>query len=115
MISFTNDEGVIRPLGEHVSLTTTRPVLLLSDDDSWRENASCRDTDPDLFFPVGSTGPALEQIATAISVCDDCPSKKPCLDFALTTNQDSGVWGGTSEEDRRKIRRRWLAERRKSA
>ena len=40
-------------------------------------------------------------------MCDQCEAKAPCLEFALTTNQDSGVWGGTSEEERRKLRRQW--------
>ena len=38
-------------------------------------------------------------------MCDTCDAKTPCLQFALSTNQDSGVWGGTSEEERRKLRR----------
>jgi WhiB family transcriptional regulator, redox-sensing transcriptional regulator len=71
----------------------------------WRAHASCRDTDPDLFFPVGTTGPAVEQIAAAKAVCASCPSRQPCLEFALETNQDSGVWGGLSEDERRTIRR----------
>ena len=76
---------------------------------------SCRDTDPDLFFPVGTTGPAIEQIDAAKAVCDQCQAKEPCLEFALTTNQDSGVWGGTSEEERRKLRRQWLAAKRRAS
>ena len=84
------------------------------DSDNWRQFSACRDTDPDLFFPVGTTGPALEQIAAAKAVCDSCDAKAPCLEFALTTNQDSGVWGGTSEEERRKLRRAWVAEQRRA-
>jgi WhiB family redox-sensing transcriptional regulator len=38
-----------------------------------------------------------------------------CLDFALATNQESGVWGATSEEERRKLRKAWLAARRKAS
>jgi WhiB family transcriptional regulator, redox-sensing transcriptional regulator len=71
----------------------------------WRNDAACRDTDPDLFFPVGTTGPAVEQIASAKQVCFECPCRQACLDFALATNQDSGIWGGTSEEERRAMRR----------
>ena len=71
----------------------------------WRIDAACRDTDPDLFFPVGTTGMALEQIAQAKKVCTSCPCREACLDFAILTNQDSGIWGGTSEEERRAIRR----------
>jgi WhiB family redox-sensing transcriptional regulator len=45
-------------------------------------------------------------------VCRSCEAQEPCLDFALATNQESGVWGGTSEEERRKLRKAWLAARR---
>ena len=78
----------------------------------WRCHAACRDTDPDLFFPVGSTGLALEQIQSAKVVCQTCASQDDCLEFALATNQDSGIWGGTSEEERRMLRRRRVAEQR---
>ena len=69
---------------------------------------------PTCSSPVGTTGPAIDQIAAAKSVCDQCEAKSPCLEFALTTNQDSGVWGGTSEEERRKLRRQWVAARRRA-
>ena len=72
----------------------------------------CRDTDPDLFFPVGTTGAALVQIDQAKAVCGDCPAQTECLDFALATNQDSGIWGGTSEEERRTLRRAFVARQR---
>lgn len=75
----------------------------------WRRDAICRDTDPDLFFPVGTTGQALVQIDRAKEVCDQCTVKVDCLEFALETNQDSGIWGGTSEEERRKLRREYVA------
>jgi WhiB family redox-sensing transcriptional regulator len=87
----------------------------LNDNDDWRELAACRDTSPDLFFPVGTTGPAIEQIAQAKSVCRTCDAQSACLEFALVTNQDSGVWGGTSEEERRKLRRAWLARQRRAS
>lgn len=74
-------------------------------DYSWRHESLCADTDPELFFPIGTTGQALLQIAKAKEVCTNCPVKSECLDFALETNQDSGIWGGTSEEERRNIRR----------
>ena len=75
-------------------------------DYSWRDMALCRDTDPELFFPVGTTGMALVQIDQAKQICGECAARAACLDFALATNQDSGVWGGLSEEERRVIRRR---------
>jgi WhiB family redox-sensing transcriptional regulator len=80
----------------------------------WRRYAVCRDTDPDLFFPVGTTGQALVQIDRAKEVCDQCTVKVDCLEFALETNQDSGIWGGTSEEERRKLRREYVARQKKS-
>jgi WhiB family redox-sensing transcriptional regulator len=71
----------------------------------WIERSRCIGEDPELFFPIGSTGPAVEQTARAIAVCQDCPVRLECLEWALETCQDAGVWGGLSEEDRREIRR----------
>ncbi|MEQ1698689.1 MAG: WhiB family transcriptional regulator [Ilumatobacteraceae bacterium] len=81
-------------------------LALANADYTWRRDAICRDTDPDLFFPVGTTGYALVQIDRAKQVCGECPVHNECLEYALETNQDSGIWGGTSEEERRTIRRR---------
>jgi WhiB family redox-sensing transcriptional regulator len=81
-------------------------------DYGWRADALCRDTDPELFFPVGTTGQALVQIDRAKHVCGQCPVKVECLEFALETNQDSGIWGGLSEEERRFIRRQRAARSR---
>ncbi|MGH9133878.1 MAG: WhiB family transcriptional regulator, partial [Ilumatobacteraceae bacterium] len=72
-------------------------VALAAADDQWRDQALCRDTDPDLFFPVGTTGMALVQIEHAKRVCGQCTVAAECLEFALATNQDSGIWGGLSE------------------
>jgi WhiB family redox-sensing transcriptional regulator len=96
-----------------MALTWIRPESL--ETDSWRSAASCRSVDPDLFFPVGTTGLALDHIASAKAVCGACPVQEPCLEFALETNQDSGVWGGTSEEERRAIRRQRARQRRAAA
>jgi WhiB family redox-sensing transcriptional regulator len=98
-----------------VALTQSRSLSLSIERDDWRELSACRDTDPDLFFPVGTTGPAIEQIDTAKAVCRTCDVQQACLEFALTTNQDSGIWGGTSEEERRVLRRQWVARNRRSA
>jgi WhiB family redox-sensing transcriptional regulator len=72
----------------------------------WRHEAACRDEDPELFFPIGNTGPALLQIEDAKAVCRRCAVIEPCLKWALESGQDSGVWGGTSEDERRAIKRR---------
>lgn len=79
----------------------------------WRTLAECRDSDPTLFFPVGSTGPAVAQIAAAKEICGSCPVNEDCLQYALETNQEAGVWGGYAEDERRRLRKRWLADRRR--
>lgn len=91
---------------------TTQTLPFMNAVTDWRSMALCRDTEPDLFFPVGTTGAALDQIAAAKSVCTQCAARSECLDFALDSNQDSGVWGGLSEEERRQIRRERAAARR---
>ena len=96
-----------------MALTWSRAIDWDAED--WRDHAACRDTEPDLFFPVGTTGPALEQIEAAKAVCRMCDSQAPCLEFALATNQESGVWGATSEEERRKLRKAWLARQRRAS
>jgi WhiB family redox-sensing transcriptional regulator len=91
---------------EELLLTTTITT-------DWRDLAACRDSEPALFFPIGTTGPAVEHIEAAIAICSTCPVQESCLQYALETNQESGVWGGFAEDDRRRLRKRWLAERRR--
>ena len=98
-----------------MALSSAHLLSLTIASDEWRRTAACRDTDPDLFFPVGTTGPAIEQIENAKAVCRQCDSQQDCLEFALATNQDSGIWGGTSEEERRKLRKQYAARQRRSA
>ena len=81
----------------------------------WREIAACRDSEPTLFFPIGTTGLAVEQIEEAKGICTDCLVTEDCLQYALQTNQEAGVWGGYAEDERRRLRKRWLAERRRAA
>lgn len=81
----------------------------------WRDLAACRDSEPNLFFPVGTTGPALDFIEEAKTICGECSVRDECLMYALETNQESGVWGGYAEDERRRLRKRWLADRRKRA
>jgi WhiB family redox-sensing transcriptional regulator len=83
------------------------------DDIRWRDDAACRNTNPDLFFPVGSTGEAVEETTAAIALCRRCPVREECLEFAMVTNQRDGIWGGMSEEDRRRMRSAWVAARRR--
>ena len=72
----------------------------------WRHRALCRDEDPELFFPIGTTGPAASQVEQAKIVCRHCTVVEDCLSWALETGQEAGVWGGTSEAARRALRRR---------
>ena len=81
----------------------------------WRDTAACRDSEPNLFFPIGSTGPAVDQIEAAKAICVECIVREDCLAYALETNQEAGVWGGYAEDERRRLRKRWLAERRRRA
>jgi WhiB family redox-sensing transcriptional regulator len=66
----------------------------------WLRSAACVGEDPELFFPVGTSGPALRDVTAAKRVCARCPVTDECLSFALSNGQASGVWGGTCEEER---------------
>lgn len=88
-------------------LTITKP--------DWREIAACRDSEPSLFFPIGTTGLAIEHIQEAKGICSLCLVADECLQYALQTNQEAGVWGGYAEDERRRLRKRWMAERRRAA
>ncbi|MGW0080840.1 WhiB family transcriptional regulator [Streptomyces sp. NPDC003393] len=81
--------------------------------DQWRDHAACRGQDPDLFFPIGTTGPALAQLEQARAVCRRCPVQERCLEWALDTDQTIGVWGGTTESERRALKRRRAVARRR--
>ncbi|MEU2156800.1 WhiB family transcriptional regulator [Streptomyces sp. NPDC019396] len=80
--------------------------------ENWRHDAACLDEDPDLFFPIGNSGPALFQAEEAKTVCRACPVREECLAWAMEYGQDSGVWGGLTEDERRALKRRMA--RRKS-
>jgi len=82
------------------------------DVNTWRTRSACRVSDPDIFFPIGSSGPAVEQIETARRICAACAVNTECLEFALATNQEAGIWGGATEEERRKLRKVWLTKQR---
>lgn len=71
----------------------------------WRHRAACADSDPELFFPIGTSGPAQLQITEAKAICRRCPVIMQCLNWALSTGQDSGIWGGMTEDERRALKR----------
>lgn len=70
----------------------------------WRDRAACLDEEPELFFPVGTDGPALLQTAEAKAVCRRCPVLRECLRTAMTAG-DGGVRGGLSENERAALSR----------
>lgn len=77
----------------------------------WRHDAACRDEDPELFFPVSDLGPGAHQIARAKSVCARCPVRAQCLEYALDNGLTHGIFGGTTETDRRNLLRRTREQR----
>lgn len=75
-------------------------------DMSWKAEGACRPLDPDLFFPVGNTGPAMAQANEAKAVCLGCPVRIRCRNYALKRPEVHGVWGGMTEEERAALQRR---------
>jgi WhiB family transcriptional regulator, redox-sensing transcriptional regulator len=72
---------------------------------SWYHRAACGTSGADLFFPAGRSGAAVDDIDAAKRVCARCPVRTACLAFAIETNQEYGVWGGTTEDERRPLRK----------
>lgn len=81
----------------------------------WRDDALCADAvtrgvlDPELFFPRGTTGAALLEAEDAKRVCYSCPVIQDCLTFGM--GQEFGIWGGMSELDRKRAKRKRQRER----
>jgi WhiB family redox-sensing transcriptional regulator len=87
-------------------LTMTRtnsPTFGVPTPGAWRQQASCRGVDPEIFYPVSEDE---EAAADAKAVCATCPVREPCLEHALTTREKHGVWGGLDERERRRVLRR---------
>ncbi len=72
----------------------------------WRAEAACSGLDTHLFFPNAEDDPV--GVAIARQVCAACAVKEPCLQYAIESRQASGIWGGATPRERRRIRRRWL-------
>ncbi len=70
----------------------------------WRDHAACLGHDTERFYPSGTTGAALDQAEQAKAVCAGCKVRAQCLDYAMDTNQDAGIWGGMTEDQRRTLR-----------
>lgn len=78
----------------------TLPFLTPLLDEAWMATARCRTLPPSVFFPVDLTG-----VVRAKRICATCAVSGTCLEYALDNNLEHGVWGGTSERQRRKMRR----------
>ena len=89
------DESSDNPLAELWGL------FKRDDDVSWQHRALCSQTDPEAFFPEkgGSTREAKK-------VCQTCDVRSECLEYALAHDERFGIWGGLSERERRKLKRR---------
>jgi WhiB family redox-sensing transcriptional regulator len=74
----------------------------------WRGEAACRDADPELFFPDGDIRSGQAQVKTAKLICRGCPVSATCLNWALASGQEAGIWGGLTEDERRRLPRRGL-------
>lgn len=79
-------------------------TVLGTNTESWRTQAACADLGSDAFFLAGDD---LAGMRKAQKVCAGCPVKDDCLAFAIDTNQPLGVWGGTTPNERRRLRREW--------
>jgi WhiB family transcriptional regulator, redox-sensing transcriptional regulator len=76
----------------------------------WRNHAACLGADPERFFPLSAAGPGLAQLKQAKRICQGCRVRVQCLEFALEVGEIHGIWGGTSEDERRSL----LARKRQS-
>lgn len=69
--------------------------------EDWRQDAACRGSDITLFFPTTD-----DEAGPGKAICASCPVRELCLEWALATRQDDGVWGGLTDTERRRLRRR---------
>jgi WhiB family redox-sensing transcriptional regulator len=71
----------------------------------WRAASACLDTDPDVFFPVAVGSAASKQVERAMRICAGCTVRQQCLDFAIRSGEKDGIWGGTTPDERTRVRR----------
>ena len=76
-------------------------AMVTEDEQEWQERALCAQTDPEAFFPEkgGSTREAKQ-------ICNSCEVRGECLEYALGHDERFGIWGGLSERERRRLKRR---------
>ena len=93
--------GMGQGIGQSQGIAGLLGIGLEGDAQSWQEQALCAETDPEAFFPEkgGSTREAKK-------ICTGCEVKAQCLEYALSNDERFGIWGGLSERERRRLRRR---------
>ena len=95
----------------------THSVVDYADQLDWQERAACRDYDNEMFFGPDQGESEIERQARearAKVVCQGCPVREPCLEFAMETNQKYGIWGGHTDKERASLKRRRARARRAS-
>jgi WhiB family redox-sensing transcriptional regulator len=80
-----------------------RPLAWQRDD--WQSQGACQHADPDIFFPISAAGASARQVRAAKVICAGCPVQPACTDFALEHRELQGIWGGTTDDERKKLRR----------
>ena len=95
------DLGALPMSDRQNAIVTSLPTPDTSVELSWQERALCAQTDPEAFFPEkgGSTREAKR-------VCLSCDVRSECLEYALAHDERFGIWGGLSERERRRLKRR---------
>jgi WhiB family redox-sensing transcriptional regulator len=73
----------------------------MDDESLWRDSAACQGADPELFFPLTESGPSL--VHQAEQICRVCRVQRACLTWALQHAMSEGIWGGSTETERRAI------------
>ena len=66
--------------------------------DIWQDQAACYGIDPDTFFPTSE-----EEAGPALAFCSACDIRQTCLSWALKNGERYGVWGGLTEQQRRRV------------
>ena len=87
--------------GERRNGTTLSDFINMGNERKWMDDAACRETDPDLFYPESAVANK-----DAKKVCQTCSVVTQCLEYALDHPEEWGIWGGTSQEERKVMRRR---------
>ncbi len=80
-------------------------IALYNRSERW-SRAACSTADPELFFPISSSGPAARQVTRAKAICARCEIRQAYLDYAVAAGPIQGVWGGTTERERQLLKQR---------